>query len=185
MSKIKKILDVGTGTGIISIFLRLIAMQIPNFNPLIYGSDILENSLKCAKLNAKRNKIYKQINLIHSDLFKSFPKKLENSFNIIIFNPPYLPSSSLIKENQNKQYIDYSWDGGPKGYELLIDFLSNAKFFLDLKEEHYIYYISSSRTNLSKLNKKIVNLGYKNRIVKKEHIFFEDLILNRLNINFG
>ena len=185
LSEIKKILDLGTGTGIIAIFFQLIKMENPNFNPEIYGSDILEDSIKCTKLNVKINKTNNQIKLIHSDLFKSFREKLKHSFDIIIFNPPYLPSSSLIKENLNKQNIDYSWDGGLKGYELLIDFLTSAKIFLNLKKEHAIYCITSSRTNLIELNKLITNLGYKNRIVEKKHIFFEDIILNRLKISLG
>ena len=185
LSEIKKILDLGTGTGIIAIFFQLIKMENPNFNPEIYGSDILEDSIKCTKLNEKINKTNNQINLIHSDLFKSFPEKLKHSFNIIIFNPPYLPSSSLIKENLNKQNIDHSWDGGLKGYDLLIDFLTNAKAFLNLKKDHAIYCITSSRTNLMELNKLISNLGYKNRIIEKKHIFFEDIILNRLEISLG
>ena len=185
LSEIENILDLGTGTGIIAIFFQLIKMENPNFNPEIYGSDILEDSIKCTKLNEKINKTNNQINLIHSDLFKSFPEKLKHSFNIIIFNPPYLPSSSLIKENLNKQNIDHSWDGGLKGYDLLIDFLTNAKAFLNLKKDHAIYCITSSRTNLMELNKLISNLGYKNRIIEKKHIFFEDIILNRLKISLG
>ncbi|MCK4380730.1 MAG: methyltransferase [Candidatus Lokiarchaeota archaeon] len=185
LSEIKKILDLGTGTGIIAIFFQLIKMENPNFNPEIYGSDILEDSIKCTKLNEEINKTNNQINLIHSDLFKSFPEKLKHSFDIIIFNPPYLPSSSLIKENLNKQNIDYSWDGGLKGYELLIDFLTSAKIFLNLKKDHAIYCITSSRTNLIELNKLITNLGYKNRIVEKKHIFFEDIILNRFKTSLG
>jgi len=185
LGEVKRILDLGTGTGIIAIFLQLMKMEIPTFNPEIYGSDILEDSIRCTKLNEKINKINDQIKLIHSDLFKSFPEKLKHSFNIIIFNPPYLPSSSLIKENLNKQNIDYSWDGGPKGYELLIDFLTSAKIFLNLKKEHAIYCITSSRTNLIELYELITNLGYKNKIVEKKHIFFEDIILNRLKISLG
>ena len=90
-----------------------------------------------------------------------------------------MPSSKLIEKN-NKKAIDYSWDGGLEGYEILIDFLRNAKFFLNLEKEHYIYCITSSRTDLAELNKKILELGYENKIVKKRHIFFEDILLNRL-----
>ena len=57
LNKIKKILDVGTGTGIVAIFFQLIKMGNPNFNPEIYASDILEDSIKCVRLNEKRNKI--------------------------------------------------------------------------------------------------------------------------------
>ncbi len=180
LTEIKKILDLGTGTGIISIFLQLIKKDNINFNPKIYASDILEDAIKCAKLNEKRNNIDNQIEFLCSDLFNSFPESLKHSFNIIVFNPPYLPSSDLIKKNNNKMKIDYSWNGGIKGYEILIKFLNSAKYYLDLKAKHYIYVITSSRTNLLDLYRNIRNFGYRNEVVEKKHIFFEDIILNRL-----
>ena len=180
ISEINNILDLGTGTGIIAIFFQLIKIENPHFNPKIYASDILEDAIKCAKLNEKRNNIDNKIQIFHSDLFNSFPENLKHSFNILVFNPPYLPSSKFIEQNTNKQKIDYSWDGGLKGYEIIVEFLSTAKTFLNLKKEHFIYCITSSRTDLIELNRIFINLGYKNRIVKKEHIFFEDIVLNRL-----
>lgn len=180
INEINNILDLGTGTGIIAIFFQLIKIENPNFNPKIFASDILEDAIKCAKLNEKRNNIDNQIQIFHSDLFNSFPENLKHSFNIIVFNPPYLPSSKFIEQNINKQNIDYSWDGGLKGYEIIVEFLSAAKTFLNLKKEHFIYCITSSRTDLIELNRIIINFGYKNRIVEKEHIFFEDIVLNRL-----
>jgi len=108
---------------------------------------------------------------------------LKHSFNIIVFNPPYLPSSDFIKKNINKMKIDYSWNGGIKGYEILIKFLNSAKDFLDLKAKHYIYVITSSRTNLLELNKIIEASGYRNEVVERKHFFFEDIILNRLKYN--
>ncbi|MFX1327918.1 MAG: methyltransferase [Promethearchaeota archaeon] len=183
LSEIKNVLDLGTGTGIIAIFLQLIKLNNINFNPKIYASDILENAIECAKLNEKRNNIDNQIEFLCSDLFSSFPECLKHSFNIIVFNPPYLPSSDFIKKNLNKMKIDYSWNGGIKGYEILIEFLSSAKDFLDLKIKHYIYVITSSRTNLLELNKIIENYGYRNEVVQKKHFFFEDIILNRLQYN--
>ena len=180
ISEINNILDLGTGTGIIAIFFQLIKIENPNFNPKIFASDILEDAIKCAKLNEKRNNIDNQIQIFHSDLFNSFPENLKHSFNIIVFNPPYLPSSKFIEQNINKQNIDYGWDGGLKEYEIIVEFLSAAKTFLNLKKEHFIYCITSSRTDLIELNRIIINFGYKNRIVEKEHIFFEDIVLNRL-----
>ncbi len=182
VSKIKNILDLGTGTGVIAIFFQLIKMQYHNFNPKIYASDILEEAINCAELNQSVNEIDHKIIFLHSNLFNSFPISLKKSFNIIIFNPPYLPSSQLINEEEKKA-IDYSWDGGIKGYEILINFFKNAISYLNLKNEHYIYYITSSRTNLKAINKEITKLGYKNEIVDEKHIFFEDLYLNRIIYN--
>ena len=179
-SEIENILDLGTGTGIIAIFFQLIKNKYSHFNPKIYASDINLSAIKCAKINEAANQINKEITFIHSDLFESFPESLKYSFNIIVFNPPYLPSSQLIDKNNNKKIIDCSWDGGLKGYEILINFLENAKFFLNLKKNHSIYYITSSKTDLLELNQKIKNLNYENIVLEKRHIFFEDIFLNKL-----
>jgi len=174
---VKRILDLGTGTGIIAIFFQIIKKYNPNFNPEIYASDILEEAITCAKLNAKINNTEDKIRFLQSNLFESFPNSLKNSFNIIIFNPPYLPSSRLIESKEN---IDYSWNGGEKGYEIIIKFLKIAPNFLNLNNPHYIYYISSSRTDLTELNKKVIKLGYKISIIKEHHIFFENIYLNKI-----
>jgi release factor glutamine methyltransferase len=180
LSEIENILDLGTGTGIIAIFLQMIKSQIHTFIPQIFASDILDESIECAKKNQKLNNIGEQITFIQSDLFKSFPDHLKSSFNIIIFNPPYLPSSELSENENIKLKKDYTWDGGTKGIELILQFLGEAKHFLNLEKDHYIYYISSSRTPLDILNKKIINLGYNYEVLDKKHYFFEDIILNRL-----
>ena len=80
---------------------------------------------------------------------------------------------NATQKNKIKKKIDYSWDGGLKGYKIIVEFLSAAKIFLNLKKEHFIYCITSSRTDLIELNRIFINLGYKNRIVEKEHIFLK------------
>lgn len=180
ISEIKYILDLGTGSGIIAIFFQLLKNLNIYFNPKIYASDILEDAIKCAKTNEKANQINEEIIFLQSDLFSSFPGNLKHSFNVIVFNPPYLPSSQIINKDNNKTNIDYSWNGGIKGDETLIDFLKNAHLFLNLEKNHKIYCITSSRTNLLELNNTIANLGYENEIVEKRHIFFEDILLNKL-----
>jgi HemK-related putative methylase len=182
VNEIEYILDLGTGTGIIAIFLQFVKSTSKNFNPRIFASDIIDEAIVCAKKNEVLNNIHNEIDFFQSDLFKAFPEYLKSSFNIIIFNPPYLPSSTLINENKNKMKIDHSWDGGPKGYDILIEFIEEAKRFLNFRKAHYIYYISSSRTNLDELNKCLYEFGFKNEVVDRKHIFFEDLLLNRVHI---
>jgi HemK-related putative methylase len=185
VNNIENILDLGTGTGIIAIFLQYIKSRSKTFNPRIFASDILDEAIVCAKKNEALNNFHNQIVFLQSDLFKAFPNYLKSSINIIIFNPPYLPSSALINENKNKMKIDHSWDGGIEGYEILIEFIKEAKSFLNLQRVHYIYYISSSRTNLDELYKIILELGFTNEIIARKHIFFEDIILNRIKTPLG
>lgn len=179
ISDIHNILDLGTGTGIIALLIQIIKANNPNFNPKIYASDILKEAIETAKINEKLNNFEGEIIFIQSNLFESFLDYHKKSFDIIVFNPPYLPSSDLIEKN--KSSVDYSWNGGVNGYNIFLDFLDQAKSFLKNKDG-YIYYISSSRTNLKKLDEYIEQRGFKNKILDKKHVFFEDIVLNRLQI---
>lgn len=176
LEEIEYILDMGTGTGIIAIFFQLINSYNPKFNPRIFASDILEEAIKCAKSNEKRNKIDDKIIYLQSDLFKSFPKTIKSKFNIIVFNPPYLPSSP----NLQKKSIDHSWEGGLRGIEITLDFIRTVGEYLNLDKPHCVYFISSSRSKLDELQKEIKNVGFTIKKLEKVHIFFEDIILNRL-----
>ncbi len=179
LKSIRYILDMGTGTGIIAIFIKLLANKFVNFNPEIYASDILEEAIICAKNNEKLNSSENSIQYIHSDLFKSFPDKLKQKFDIIIFNPPYLPSLEIeIKETPNS--VDYSWDGGKRGCELIIEFFNQVHNFLNTNHSYLLYYISSSRMDLNHIIKILETSGFQNTILVKKHIFFEDIMLNRV-----
>lgn len=180
IKRIKNILDMGTGTGIIALFLNEIKKRVTNFSSKIFASDVLENAIKCAKLNEVINNLEKSINFIHSDLFKSFPANLKNNFNIIIFNPPYLPSLKYNNKLLTKKDVDKSWNGGEQGFELFLEFISQAKPFINSSQKFYIYYISSSITKFEKINEELIRMGFKNTILTKKHVFFEDIILNRL-----
>lgn len=178
---IKYILDMGTGTGIIAIFFLLLKNIYPEFNPKIYASDILKEAINCSKFNEKINQFEKEITFFKSDLFASFPNDLKHKFNIIVFNPPYLPSIKL-GDIKNKVSIDYSWDGGINGIEITKKFINQVREFIDLNNKSYIYFISSSRADIKGLKKFVLDRGFKLRVLKKKHVFFEDILLNRLEI---
>jgi len=180
LNEIDNILDMGTGTGIVAIFLKNIQSLNLNFKPTIYASDILEDSIKCAKINEKLNQKHNEIIYLKSDLFTSFPKSWESIFNIVIFNPPYLPSLASNEGKLAKSGIDHSWNGGLEGIEITINFLKGVKNFINLNKAHYIYFISSTKCDLDELETQIINLGFKHEKLEKIHVFFEDIILNRI-----
>jgi HemK-related putative methylase len=180
IKEIHNILDMGTGTGIIAIFLKMFANQLDNFNPRFYASDILKEAIECAKNNKKINKVKGKINFIQSNLFKSFPIKLKNMFNVIIFNPPYLPALDHSTQH-TKRNIDYSWYGGEKGYETLLNFLNEVPTYLnpDNNAPCLLYFVTSSRVSKKKITKILNQLGFQLMEVSKTHFFFEDIILNK------
>jgi len=177
---IRNVLDMGTGTGIIAFFLQEIKKYFSKFTTKIFASDISDAAIRCATINERTNNYKDNINFIKSDLFRKFPPSLQHSFDIIVFNPPYLPSISYKENDLIRRSNDSSWDGGKRGFEVFLDFIKQVKDFLNQEQKYYIYYISSSSTDLSQLNDELETRGFQNSILNKRHIFFEDIILNRL-----
>lgn len=179
-TEIDYVVDMGTGTGIIAIFLEIIKSKVRQFDPIIYASDILEQSIKCAKKNEIINYSENRITYIRSDLFKEFPISLKKKFNLIIFNPPYLPS---IKNERNspKSSFDKSWEGGLQGYEKFITFLEEARPYINPNRKNFIYSICSSKVPIEEFKEKISGTNYKCEFLDKVHFFFEDIYLIRLS----
>lgn len=80
-----KVLDIGTGSGAISI---TIAKEIPTSTVL--GADISLDALEVAKVNRALNKVEENLKFIKSDVFSSIK---DTDFDMIISNPPYIPQS--------------------------------------------------------------------------------------------
>lgn len=78
------VLEIGTGSG-------AIAVSLTKYNPSckIFASDILEDALEVASVNAKFNGVEGRIKFVLADLFFGISER--ESFDLIISNPPYIP----------------------------------------------------------------------------------------------
>lgn len=90
INKNSTILEIGTGSGIISIMLSLLTL-----NRNITAIDISESALDVAKINASMYSLQNDITFLQSDIYEN----INNKFDFIISNPPYIP----IIEKQNLQ----------------------------------------------------------------------------------
>ncbi|WP_235855497.1 peptide chain release factor N(5)-glutamine methyltransferase [Flagellimonas pelagia] len=91
------ILDIGTGSGCIAIAL---AKQLPNAK--VYALDVSEEALKVAQENAKTNQV--DIEFLHQSILDP-GLDLEQQFDIIVSNPPYVRDLEKSKMNKNvKEY---------------------------------------------------------------------------------
>ena len=116
----KVIAEMGCGSGYITIFLM---KQLPNC--IFYAIDKNKEALKLTFENVTLNDLStKQIKLIHSDLFSNIAKQ---SFDLMIFNPPYLPPEIEPKSNGTKDMYRIAWEGGDKVINL---FLQSAEEYL-------------------------------------------------------
>ncbi len=80
--KNKKILELGAGSGLISI-------ACAKRGAIVTASDISMRVIEALRENFKTNNV--QIEIIHSDLFDALP---DNHFDLIAINPPYYPKAA-------------------------------------------------------------------------------------------
>ncbi len=126
------LIDLGTGSGCI---ISTLLLEFPNASGI--GSDISENALNIAQLNAKKYTINHRVSFVLSDWLDSINF---NKFDIIIANPPYILSRDLERLPLEVSYNDplIALDGGIDGlthYKKIVSNLQNksndeAKFLI-------------------------------------------------------
>jgi len=107
-NKIRNVLEIGIGSGIQLETLKEFKIRD------IFGVDINKDAVKhCKKLG---------FNCKTSNLFSN----VKGKFDLIIFNPPYLPEDNLEPKNSK-----IATTGGKKGSELINKFLNQSPKFLN------------------------------------------------------
>lgn len=152
-SKELKFLEIGAGSGIQ--LQTLLNSGIDNKN--IFACDINIEAVK----ECKRQKF----NCIQSNLFEN----IKGKFNLIIFNPPYLPEDK-------REPLDsrIATTGGKEGSEIINNFLQQSKNYIE--KEGKIFLVTSN------LTKGINWKGWKKKRVAKQRLFFEEIYVWKLSL---
>lgn len=105
-----RILDLCTGSGAIAIAVKK-ETEKQGKNVTVTAVDISEDALEVAKENARINEA--TISFVKSDLFE----KVRGRYNIIVSNPPYIPSAEIetldreVKDHEPRLALDGGKDG--------------------------------------------------------------------------
>lgn len=133
-----KIVDIGTGSGILGIYLKEYFL-----NSSVICTDISENSLQIAKINAKNHHV--EIDFRQGDMLD--PIKDEKDVAVIISNPPYIGDESTVDPQTLKYEPHLALFATPKTkyYEIIMSTIDSQiladKYLLafeigeDMKEE--------------------------------------------------
>jgi release factor glutamine methyltransferase len=128
------VLEIGTGCG-------LIALSCARKGCHVFCTDINPFAVQVTRRNISRNQqlLRGPIDIRQGDLFSAF--KNHKRFNVIIFNPPYLPTR---KQERTGGWFDIATDGGRDGLKVTKRFLEELSSHLHPNGSAYFVFSSLS-----------------------------------------
>ena len=151
-----RVLEIGTGTGFVS------SVLLANVNVNLTATDINPHAAKCAKSNG--------IEVIRTNMFDGL--KAEPCFDMIIFNPPYLPTSD---DEKVPGWLNYAFDGGRDGRAAVESFLNHVCEYL--ASDGVILLLVSSLTGIEDVSSRMEVMGFDVDIVGRDKCSFEELVV--------
>ena len=116
-------IDMCTGSGCIAVAL---AVKFPNAH--ILAVDISSQALQVAAQNVRKHKLTERVHLLQSNLWEN----VMGTFDLIIANPPYIPTGNLDNlPREVKGEPRLALDGGVDGYEVTRPLCQAADSYLN------------------------------------------------------
>lgn len=150
----ERVLEVGTGSGIVSLFINDITK--------IIATDINPYACKNARLNG--------VNVVRTDLFSG----IRGKFDLVIFNPPYLPTA---EDERLRSWLNRAFDGGVTGRIEIERFLKDIDRILPPGGR--VLTVFSSLTGIDEVRKLYEERGFSVELVSEDKIPFEKLVVFR------
>jgi release factor glutamine methyltransferase len=150
-----RVLELGTGSG-------LIVSELAGVTGVI-ATDINPHAALCAR--------EKGIDVVRNDLFSG----IRSTFDLIVFNPPYLPT---LSEDRIDDWLEYALDGGMNGREVIGRFA--AEVGRVLAPGGRILLLISSLTGVPEVRDIFLRQSFESEIIMKQKVEDENLYVLRI-----
>jgi len=150
-----RVLEIGTGSG-------AIAAELVRQCDVV-ATDINPHATFCARM--------KGVNVVRSNLCSG----IRGKFDLVIFNPPYLPT---LKDERIDDWLEYALDGGETGREVIEQFAAVISDVLERSGR--ILLLVSSLTGITEVTHLFEQHGYRTEIIQKETVEGEELCVLRI-----
>ncbi len=154
-----KVLDLGTGTGIIATLL----CGKTKLKEII-GIEIQKEVYEMAKKSIKLNNLENKFKIINEDILNINKKLEKNTFDAIVTNPPYKKKDTGIKNDEEKKIISRH-----ETTATLDDFIKISKELLKDKGEFYMVHRPDRLVDILsimrkyKIEPKVIRFVYSNK----------------------
>ena len=110
-----RVVDLCTGSGCIACS---IAKEVPQSQ--VVATDISDDAIELARLNAAELGLSERVDVVQGDLAEGVPAAWNGLVDLVISNPPYIPTAVL--DEMSHEVMDYepslALDGGEDGLDL-------------------------------------------------------------------
>ncbi|KAK7468677.1 S-adenosylmethionine-dependent methyltransferase [Stygiomarasmius scandens] len=143
-------LEVGSGSGCVSSFIG----QILGSSTLYLCTDINTHACRCTRRTGTQNKV--PLEVVHTSFAYPFHARLKHSIDIILFNPPYVPTQmEEMSGAQKLRDIEGSWAGGNDGMQVTNKFLELVDDLLSARGR--VYLVALKENNIPEIQTRMAN----------------------------
>ncbi len=159
-NKEPRVIDVGSGTGVLTLTALLSAVNRGRVAWVI-AIDHDRNAAVNTRINLVNNELYQYADVVSMNVMDAIRDGAR--IDVIVSNPPYLPGS-----------WDEDWRifGGPDGNNVIRQLVTNACG----GNAHLIVLTQSSLSNWEETIELLRDCNYRLVMIKASHYFFEDII---------
>jgi release factor glutamine methyltransferase len=150
----ERVLDVGTGSGYVAATVR------EETDARVVGTDINPHACREAR---KRGS-----DVVRTDLVSG----LCGPFDVVLFNPPYLPTDP---DEERNDWMERALSGGPEGRTVIGQFLDSVGSVLITDSR--VYLLASTRSGLDDVRAYAASNGFEAEIIAEDSIPFETLVV--------
>ncbi|MCS3530690.1 tRNA1(Val) (adenine(37)-N6)-methyltransferase [Chryseobacterium sp. JUb7] len=162
----EKVLEIGTGTGLISLMLAQ-----RNVHAEFLGIDINEEAANLTKINFENSPFKLRLKNVFQD-FKNF--KTEDKFDLIVSNPPYFEESGSEKDKIARQTVELNFQQLISKSAILLS--EKGVFSVIIPVEADDVFVEIAEKNRLFLSKRIFIKGIENSKIKRLILEFSSMV---------
>ncbi|KAL5493460.1 hypothetical protein EMCRGX_G014649 [Ephydatia muelleri] len=167
--------EVGSGSGAVITFL---ATHLGS-GAFYLTTDVNPKACRCTYRTLLRNGV-QRYDCINEDLVNGFQPRLRNNVDVLIFNPPYVPTPSEDVWQPSKiGGIEASWAGGARGREVTDRLLPDVAALLSRQGVLYLVTVPDNRPDDIKVL--LGAQGFSSEVVLSRRAQNEKLSVMRFN----